>query len=194
MKTTALKLFLAIALTSFTAIQANAQRGGGAGGFGGAGGGFDMSQMQQQIQQMAMTACREQLSVTNDEDWKAIEPRITKVMQLQADATTSSLGILRVLGSANGRGGMGGGAMGGMGGMGMLGGMFGGSTTESAESTTLQRTIDSKGSATELKTALDKYREARNRKKADLAKAQDDLRKLVSTRQEAVLVSLGFLE
>jgi len=39
-----------------------------------------------------------------------------------------------------------------------------------------------------------KLRESRKRKEAELAKAREQLREVLSVRQEAVLVSMGMLE
>jgi hypothetical protein len=46
----------------------------------------------------------------------------------------------------------------------------------------------------ELKAKLAAYREARQKAKADLTKAQEELRELLTVRQEAVLVMMGTLE
>jgi hypothetical protein len=57
----------------------------------------------------------------------------------------------------------------------------------------LQKVIDANGSAAELKAAMAKYVEARKQKQAKLEQAQADLRKLLTTRQEAICLSLGLL-
>lgn len=46
----------------------------------------------------------------------------------------------------------------------------------------------------EIKTALQALREARNKAKSDLGKAREELRPLVTPKQEALLVALGILE
>jgi hypothetical protein len=46
----------------------------------------------------------------------------------------------------------------------------------------------------ELKAKLAKVREARKQKEANLAKAQDELRKVLSVRQEATAVLMGLLQ
>src|SRR5437867_3676371 len=59
-----------------------AQAGGGGGGGGGfGGGGFDPAQMRQRM----MDALKQQLGATDDE-WKAIQPKVEKVMEAQRDA------------------------------------------------------------------------------------------------------------
>src|SRR2546427_650074 len=63
----------------------------------------------------------------------------------------------------------------------------------SPEAEALQRAIDSKASNSELKAALTKFLEARKAKQADLEKAQADLRKVLSVRQEAAASLMGLL-
>ena len=57
----------------------------------------------------------------------------------------------------------------------------------------LQRAIDNKVPAPELKAALAKYLEYRKGKRADLEKAQDALRAVFTARQEAIAVLSGLL-
>jgi hypothetical protein len=143
-------------------------------------GGMDPQQMQQQIQQALMSACREQLVVTNDAEWTVIETRLSKLMQSKMEDFGSSMGILSLMrGRMGGRGGNGRG--------------FPGMGTPTPEAEALQHALDAQAPASQLKAALEKQREARNRKKAEIAKAEDDLRKVLTLRQEATLVSLGVL-
>jgi hypothetical protein len=58
----------------------------------------------------------------------------------------------------------------------------------------LQKAIESKAPADELKAKLAKLREARKEKEAALEKAQEDLRKVLSVRQEAAAVLAGLLK
>jgi len=126
-----------------------------------------------------MDRLKEQLEVKDDAEWKAMEPLVTKVMDAQREANATRI--------RGGRGG-GGGGFGGGGG----GGGFGGAEPP-PEQTALQTAIESKASNADIKAALTKYREARKVKEAALTKAQDDLRKVVSVRQEAILVTNGIL-
>ena len=70
---------------------------------------------------------------------------------------------------------------------------FGGGTP-SPEVESLQKAIEAKAPADELKAKLAKVREARKQKEANLAKAQDELRKVLSVRQEASAVLMGLLQ
>jgi hypothetical protein len=134
-----------------------------------------------QFRERAMTRYREQLDVKSDEDWKKIEPLVGKVM----DARTSVGGF--------GRGG------------GRRGGGDGGNADQgnnnnrnrsgsSAEEQALEKAIAEKASAEEIKTKLAALRESRKAKEAALEKAQDELRKVLSPRQEAAGVLARLLK
>jgi Spy/CpxP family protein refolding chaperone len=64
----------------------------------------------------------------------------------------------------------------------------------SPEAEALQKAIESKASNEELKAKLAKFREARKAKEATLAKVQEDLRKVLTVRQEAAAVTMGLLQ
>ena len=68
--------------------------------------------------------------------------------------------------------------------------MFGQSMPE-AEA--LQKAIDAKASKAEIKAALAKYVVARQAKQNELQKAQDNLRKVLTARQEATATLNGLL-
>ena len=148
----------------------NAPGGGGNGGGRGGRGNFDPAQFQQRM----MDRTKEQLEITDDAEWKAIQPLVQKVM----DARMSSM-----RGMFGRRGGQGGGGQGG--------GPGGG--TPNPEQEALQKAIDAKASGAELKGALTKFVEVRKQKQADLEKAQADLRKVLTPRQEAIACLNGLL-
>lgn len=152
-------------------------------GPGGGGGNFDPAAFQQQMQQRMIDYMRDQLAVTNDEDWKVIEPRLTKVVQIRMETMLGGMGGFR-------------GMMGGSRGGGQGGGMRGLSAMapSSPEADALQKAIDDNAPAAQIKVALEKVREARKLKAAALAKAQEQLRQVLSVRQEAVMVSMSMLE
>ncbi len=58
----------------------------------------------------------------------------------------------------------------------------------------LRKAIENKASTAELKAKLANLRAARKKKEAELEKAQQDLLEILSTRQEAVAVTLGLLK
>jgi len=92
------------------------------------------------------------------------------------------------------------GGMGGRGGRGGPGGPGGGRggfanmfpTDPNVEA--LQKVIDGNGSATQIKAAVDKLRDARKQKQEELTKAQASLREVLTARQEAILIVNGMLE
>ena len=70
-------------------------------------------------------------------------------------------------------------------------GGFGGAPNPDADA--LQKAIDSKASKAEIKAALDKYVASRKAKQAALEQAQADLRKVLTSRQEAIATLNGLL-
>lgn len=182
-------------------------------GPGGGGGGrnFDPEQMRQRM----MERYREQLDVKDDAEWKLISERIEKVTEAQREARFG--GMMGFGGRGGRRGGPGGpggpppaattdGAApaapaaadatrpaedrrppGGPPGFGRFG-------DNSPEAEDLQKAIEAKASGDELKAKLAKLRESRKAKEAKLEKAQDDLRQVLSVRQEAAAVLAGLLK
>jgi hypothetical protein len=70
-------------------------------------------------------------------------------------------------------------------------GGFGGPPSPEADA--LQKAIDAKAPKAEIKAAIEKYVASRKAKQAELEKAQDDLRKVLTTRQEAIATLNGLL-
>jgi Spy/CpxP family protein refolding chaperone len=172
LKTTGVALLLALAAATVSAQdnppgQDRPGRGNRGGGPGGPGGNFDPAQFQQRM----MDRTKEQLELTDETEWKAVEPLVAKVMEARRE-TLSGFGR----GFGGGRGNRGG---------------FGGTPDPEAEA--LQKAIDSKASATEIKAALAKYLESRKAKQAALEKAQAALRKVLTPRQEAIAALNGLL-
>jgi hypothetical protein len=153
--------------------QGNGQRGGRQ-----RQGNFDPAQAQERMLQRY----RERLEITDDQEWKAIQPRVQKVM----DARQALF--------AGGRGMFG------------RGGRPGGDTNQSDQQRQrrnvtqpnpaaegLQLVVDNKASTSEVKAAIAKYMEYRKAKQADLEKAQEELRGVLTSRQEAIAVLSGLL-
>lgn len=139
---------------------------------------FDPAQMMQR----RLDSIKEQMEITDDGEWKAIQPLVQKVMEAQF---ASMRGM--------GRGMMGprrGGGDNADQGQRRGGGMFG-QPDPAAEA--LQKAVDAKAPKAELKAALEKYQASRKTKQSELEKAQDDLRKTLTTRQEAIATLNGLL-
>ena len=128
-----------------------------------------------QFRERALTRYREQLDVKSDEDWKKLEPLVAKVMDAR---TAVGFGF-------GGRGGGGRGGRGGGEGDQANRNRFGG---QSPEEQALDKAIEAKAPADEIKTKLAAVRESRKAKDAALEKAQEDLRKVLSPKQEAAAV------
>ena len=153
-------------------------RGGGGGGFGG-----DPAEFRQRM----MDGIREQFAVKDDAEWKAIEPLVQGVMDARREVGTGgNFGrMFRPRGGGDNAGGGGGGER-------RRGGPFGGEPDPAQEA--LDKAVDSKASKEELKTAMAKVRASKKEKEAKLAKAQDDLKKVLSVEQEAVALSMGLVQ
>jgi len=137
----------------------------------------------QRWRQRFMDRIKENLQAS-DEEWKVLQPRLDKVMTLSRD--TRGFGRRSMFGQRGGRRG---------------------ATTGTAEAAeqpksetqkaveALQKTLENKAAtAEEIKAKLTAVREVREKAKQELAKAKDDLRQLVTQRQEAQLVLMGYLD
>jgi hypothetical protein len=174
------------AVMSLGANQVVAQPGGGGQGGGGrqGRGNFDPAQFQQQ----QMERLKVTLEFTDDAEWKAVQPLVQKVMDARRESFT---GMARgMMGGGRNRGGGGDNAQPADQGKQPRGGMFG---APSPEADALQKAIDSKASKAEIKAVLDKYLASRKAKQAELEKAQADLRKVLTPRQEALAALNGLL-
>jgi hypothetical protein len=135
---------------------------------------------------------KDELEVKDDAEWQVIQPLVLKVMEARRGAFTGGgMGMMRG-GRNRGGGGDQGGDQGGQGGRNRGGGMFG-QNTPNPERDALQKAIDSKAPKAEVKAALDKYTASRKDKQAQLEKAQADLRKVLTSRQEAIATLNGLL-
>jgi hypothetical protein len=154
--------------------------GPGGGGFGGGRGNFDPAQMQQRM----MDNIREQLNFTNDTDWSAVQPLVQAVMTAQQDARGNMRGMFggRNRGGQGGQGGQGGGR----------GGMFG-QREPSPEQTALQNAVEQNAPASQIKDLLAKYRASQKAKQDKLVAAQEELKKVLTTQQEAQACLMGLV-
>lgn len=142
----------------------------------------------EQMRQRMMERVREQLAVKDDSEWSVIESRIKKINDSRS-------------GMGRGFGGPGGGPGGqagqaGQGGQGGQGGRQGrgGFGQPNPDAEVLQTALDSGASADDIKVKLTAYRAAAKVKEGQLEKAQDELRQLLSVKQEARAVLLGLLK
>ena len=165
-----------------------------------------------QMEQRRMEELRSALNVKDGAEWKIMAARITKVME--ARRAVRSFGGP---GGFRGPGGLGGPGMpppgegnnaappaaqpcGGdpaefrgppPGPEGPAGGAFRPKLAPEAEA--LRKAIDSKAPTSELKARIADLKAARLKNQGELEKAQDELRQLFTTAQEAVAISFGLL-
>jgi hypothetical protein len=133
------------------------------------------------MRERMMDRYKEQLEVTDDAEWKAIQPLVQNVMEARM-ASMSGMG--RGMFGATRR-------TGDNGDQSTRRGPFGQATSPEAEA--LEKAIDAKASNAELKAAIAKFTEYRKAKQAELEKAQAELRKVLSVRQEAIATANGLL-
>lgn len=157
--------------------QGGQQGGQDNGGRGNRRGNWDPAQMQQRM----MEGLKEQLKAQEDE-WKVLEPKLAKVMEAQRDMRFG--------------GGMGFGGRGGPG-----GGRDNNPNPDQPQSELqkagrdLRTTLQNDGaSASDIEAKLKSYREARDKAQETLKAAREDLKGVLTQRQEAVLVMAGMLE
>ncbi|HLX71730.1 MAG TPA: hypothetical protein VKV04_19120 [Verrucomicrobiae bacterium] len=141
---------------------------------------MDPQQMQQMMQQRIMENFRQQLAVTNDDEWGVIQDRLSKVLHLKMQSMLS--GGAGMWGGMRRNGGNGPGAR-----------MFQGLSQPDPSADSLRNALDNSAPNAQVKAALDKFRDSQKQKEAELAKAQEDLRSVLTVRQEAALVLAGML-
>lgn len=140
-------------------------------------GNFDPAQFQQRM----MDRYRERLEITDDAEWNAVQPLIQNVMDARGAAGAGARGAT---GRGSRRGGQGN----------QTAPTQGPSPTrENPAAEALQKAIDAKAPAPEMKAALTKYLDYRKAKQAELDKARDALRAVLTSRQEAIATLSGLL-
>ena len=159
--------------------------GGGApggGGFGGRGGGnFDPAQFQQRM----MDRVRDQLEFTNDTDWNAVQPLVQKVMDAQRDVRANQMGGMRMMmrrpgqqqDDNNSRRQRFSAFMG----------------QPSPEFTALEDAVNNNAPESQIKDLLARYTASQKAKQDKLKEAQDNLRGVLSVKQEAEATLIGLL-
>ena len=155
--------------------------GGGGGGRQGGGGGrgnFDPAAFRQQMLDQMKTELK-----APDDEWAVIQPKLEAVTKAQNDAR---------VGGRGGRGGPGGGGGGG----GPGGGGGGQPQSDLAKASQELRTaLDAENATPETIAAkLKAVRDARTKAEEALKTSREELKGVLSERQEAVLVSRGILE
>lgn len=167
----------------FTSVAQDRGGRGGRGGFGDP----------EQFRTMMMEGIQRALEST-DEEWTVVGPLVEDVMEKQREAQFG--GNMFILmrrgmgdGGPGGQGGPGGGRRGGG-----PGGMFGGGEPDPTQEA-LEEVLDKDdASSDDIKSKLAAYRTSREKKAAELKTAREDLRKVLTVKQEALLVLAGMLD
>ncbi len=144
-------------------------------------GDFDPAQFQERM----LERYKEVLEFTNDEEWNAVKPLVQKVLQARME-TVGGMGRGMLRPPRPGGEGPGQGEQGRQ-----RGPRFG---PQSPAADALEEALESKASADVIKARLAALREERKQRQAALTKAQEDLRKVLNTRREALAVLNGLLD
>ena len=158
-----------------------AQNGNGGGGGGGGFRNMDPAQMQQRM----LDNIKDEFGYTNDTEWSAVQPLFVKVMEARRDVGFGG-GMGRLFRPRNNNNG------GNNGGGNNRRGGFGG--TPSPETEALQKAIDDNAPAAQIKDLFAKFKAAQKAKQAKLLTAQENLRKVLTPKQEAQATLAGLLE
>lgn len=135
-----------------------------------------MEQFRQRMREMVKTALK-----ATDEEWAVIEPLLEKVETKQREAFASRFAAM---------GGRRGGDRGGD-----RGNRPGGDRPVPPETEALKAALENESTpAAEIKAKLEALRASRKKANDELNQAREELRKVLTLRQEATLVTFGILE
>jgi hypothetical protein len=167
------KAFLSVVALAASAVLATAQDNNNNQGRERGRGNFNPEEFRARMAERMKTS----LKVTDDE-WAVLQPLIEKVTTKQRE----SFGGFGGFGRGGDRGNRG-------------GGDSNSDRPGAAERAALRTALESESTpADDLKAKLEALRASRKKIAAELAAAREDLKKVVTVRQEAVLVSMGILE
>ena len=146
-------------------------------------GNFDPAQFQQHM----LDNIKTQLAFTNNAEWAVVQPLVQKVLDARRETMSQGMGPGGHMGRRPPDGGEGNPPP-------PDGESHANPEIKSnSDASALQKALDSKAPAAEIKTALEKYRAVRKDKEAKLATAQENLRKVLTVRQEAQAALLGLV-
>ncbi|MFH1742602.1 MAG: hypothetical protein ABIH23_26660 [bacterium] len=133
-------------------------------------GGFDPAAMQARM----LEGLKEKLG-TSDEEWKAIGPLVENVMDKQRETRMGGMGRGMRMGGRGGRGGS--------------------DAEANPELDALRQALESESTeAAVIKSKLEAVRQIRKKNEDELKKAREELRQVLTVRQEANLVLIGMLD
>ena len=118
----------------------------------------------EQMWQQGAERLRAIFDVKDDAEWNIILERARKVYDLRVEMIKSLLAVVRQQGG-----------------------------DPSPETDALKSAIAAKSSTEKLKAAMERFRQARKAKEDKLLQAQEDLKQILTTRQEAIALGLGLV-
>lgn len=124
-----------------------------------------------EMQARMLASLREQFAVKDDAEWSLISERITAVINLRRNTNVGGMGGLGNRPGGNNRPG----------------------ATANPELDALRTAVTDNLPDAEIKARLERVREVRKQNEAKLTQAQEDLRAVLTVRQEALAVATGLL-
>jgi hypothetical protein len=131
-----------------------------------------------------MDGVKDRLGFKDEAEWVAVQPLVQKVMDLRRETLTSGMSSLFRRHSNESSSAPQSGAE-------RRPSSFFGAPSPEAEA--LQKAIDDNAPAAQIKAALEKFRASKKDKEAKLTVAQEDLRKVLTAKQEALATLISLL-
>jgi hypothetical protein len=144
-------------------------------------GNFDPAEFQQRM----LEHVRNRLGFTNDAEWNAVQPLVQKVLDARRDSGFGGMPPMMMM-----RGRQNGPNAGAENAANPRRNFF---AQSNPDAEALQKALDDNAPAATVQAALARYRAANKEKQAKLEAAQENLRKVLSAKQEAQAVMLGLL-
>ena len=139
---------------------------------------FDPAEMRNRMQERMLEVAKEHMKITDEEEWAVIKPRLSKVFKL-SDNNNGMANVMRSMFRRN------------------FGGANAKKSTEPVQIATdeLQDTLDKEAPTNaEIQAKLTALRGAREKNRQALITAQQELKEILTLKQEALLVMAGMLE
>jgi hypothetical protein len=136
----------------------------------------------EKMSKMMKESVRDRLDITDDAEWNAIQPKVSAVI----DARAATMANMRNAFGGGRRGGQGGGNQGQQ-------PARPGLATPGPAMDALQKAVDAKATPAQLKPLLANYRAEVKANEDKLAKAQDDLKSVLTPQQEATALLMGLV-
>jgi hypothetical protein len=132
-----------------------------------------LDNLQSTVQKLAMSSIKQQLNISSDDEWNAIQPQLQKVIAIGADLNNSRTG-----------------------GLGGFMSNLGAAPSDVAVATRELRAAlkDPSTPAAKITILLQNLRDAKDKARTDFTAAEDALRSIITVRQEGVLQYFGIID